>query len=304
MTNAPTEANMRLVSQYCDPITENPYTSDDVCSWDSWRSENASGKLAVHDLGFPIFLRASQIAQIDEYTQGDPYGVNGDAGEPTAFHQHRINWTIKLIGKAIGMDAHSPRILDVACGEGHITAEIRKAFPTAVISALDCSLTAIERATNAYNGIDFIVADAYLPPYAAAEFDIVVLNNIWEHVPDPMRLLAAVTRVLKRDGTVIISTPSRYRLGNLIRVLTGRPVKLISKHHVTEYTVGQMLEQLRFGGYCAEVVDTPVTLPTSTLSSLLVRKTIAPLVRAYGRLVGSHHSLDWTVFYLARRQFH
>ena len=167
---------------------------------------------------------------------------------------------------------------------------------------MDCSLTAIARATTTYPGIDFVVADAYAPPYAAAQFDIVVLNNIWEHVPDPMRLLTAADRVLKPGGTIIISTPSRYRLGNLLRAIMGRPVTLISKHHVTEYTGGQVLEQLRFGGYEAEVMDFPVNLPASTVASFLSRKTLGPLLRLYCKCTGSHHSLEWTIFYSARRR--
>ena len=286
---------------YFDQIRERFYTAEDACGFEDWADEATQFRFARHPLGFSVFLRPSNIAGLDEYTSGDPYGVIGNESDLTPFHQRRLNCTIQLIERAIGPTAHKPRILDIACGAGHITAEISKRWPSADISAIDCSLTAIAQASRMYTGIDFAVADAFAPPYASAEFDVVVLNNIWEHVTDPLRLLEAAGRVLKPDGTVIISTPSRYRLSNIVRVLTGRPVKLISKHHVTEYSVGQVIEQLRYCGYETTVLNHPAKLPTSTLSSYLVQRMVTPLVRLYLSLCGSHHSIEWTVFYSARK---
>jgi len=38
--------------------------------------------------------------------------------------------------------------------------------------------------------IDFAVGDAYESPYAKGFFDVVVCNNLWDHVPDPLFLLS------------------------------------------------------------------------------------------------------------------
>ena len=110
-------------------------------------------------------------------------------------------------------------------------------------------MTAIEHANSTYNNIDFVVADAYQPPFEDKYFDIIVCNNIWEHVPDPLRLLSSIGRILKPNGQLVISTPSRYRIGNITRVCLGKEVTFMSKHHITEYTVGQIKEQLKFGGF-------------------------------------------------------
>ncbi len=163
-------------------------------------------------------------------------------------------------------------------------------------------MSAIAAAKTAYESIDFVVADAYRPPYRPGYFDIVVCNNIWEHVPDPLRLLQSVERVLSPDGLLIISTPSRYRLGNIARVLTGRPVQLLSPLHVTEYTVGQVIEQLRFGGFDAKVFNEPWHAPASGVAQLTLHKVLRPLASGYLKMVHSHHSLEWTVFFIAQRR--
>jgi 2-polyprenyl-3-methyl-5-hydroxy-6-metoxy-1,4-benzoquinol methylase len=290
-------------NEYYDAEGGIALTSDQGCPLEEWRSGTTSAKFALHESGFPVFLRPSEIKNRDEYGEDDPYDVLDGSGEMTSFHQCRLTGTIHLLQEATRHARTRPRILDLGCGLGHITAEIQRRFPSAEVSGLDASISAIAAAKKAYEGIDFVVADAYCPPYLPGYFDIVVCNNIWEHVPDPLRLLEAVKRVLSLEGVVIISTPSRYRLGNIARVLLGKPVKLISPHHVTEYTVGQVIEQLRYGGFDARVFNEPWRAANSSgVLKLAVRKVVRPLVQGYLGMIGSHHSLEWTVFYIAQRR--
>ena len=126
-------------------------------------------------------------------------------------------------------------------------------------------------------------------------------NNLWEHVPDPLRLLESVKRILKPAGYVIISTPSRYRFRNMVRVSLGLPVVFMSKLHVTEYTVGQVLEQLRFSRMKAMVFDEPLQGPAGGVFRFIAFKLAVPMIRMMLRIVGSHHSPEETVFYLAQK---
>jgi SAM-dependent methyltransferase len=201
-------------------------------------------------------------------------------------------------------DIGKVRILDIACGEGHITARIAEAFPQAALSGLDYSLSAIERAVELYdrNNIDFIVANAYIPPYEPEYFDIIVCNNIWEHVQDPLLLLQGIMPVMARGGYLLISTPSRYRLYNLLRVLIGKPVQFMSKLHVTEYSVGQVIEQLHYCGMdIVSIKSKPIPVELQSLRSVLINRIVYPVLRNYLKLTHSHHSLESTVFYLAQK---
>jgi 2-polyprenyl-3-methyl-5-hydroxy-6-metoxy-1,4-benzoquinol methylase len=267
---------------------------NDGCPLDTWTTQYSTASFALHPKGFPVFLPPDDIEMCDEYSEADPYAVDLTASE---FHQRRAACTLELIRTASDSFHQNPRILDLGCGRGRITAQILKEFPHAEVSALDYSISAIEYATDHFSGIDFAVGNAYAPPYSARYFDIVVCNNLWEHVPDPLRMLHEVHQILRDLGHLILSTPSRYRLPNLVRVLRGKPVVLASDHHVTEYTVGQVIEQLRYGGFD---VSRAYSKPMSRLGFKATASRA--LISRYLSLMNSHHNLEDTVFYLAQKR--
>lgn len=294
---SPTE----FAKKYHDMERRQPLTIEDGCPLDQWLSGSKDARFAVHPGGFPVFLKPAEIARSDEYRDGDPYSATEGLEKWPAFQQRRLQMTVKLLEEALERVADSPCLLDVACGEGVITREIKKRFGAADVYGIDYSLSAIERAARLSGEIEYAVGDAYRLPYTPEFFNVAILNNIWEHVPDPLRLLEGIKRVLKPGGYVIISTPSRYRFRNMVRVCFGLPVVFMSKLHVTEYTVGQVLEQLRFAGMEAKIVDEPLRGPAGGALRFIAFKLVVPVMRLILRLVGSHHSPEETVFYLARK---
>lgn len=288
------------MSKYYSWVSKTPLCEAQGASFDEWMDNpDHPSSFAVHPDGFLVFLRPAEIRTLDEYCEGDPYTVAGNLNKP--FHKQRVDLTIDLLAQGMGKDFRGLRILDVACGEGHITAAIHLAFPAAEILAFDGSLSAIRSAHHAYEGITFAVANAYDQPYAPDYFDCVVCNNIWEHVPDPLRLLDRITRSLKPSGYLIISTPSRYRMNNLFRVFVGKSIGLISPHHVTEYSVGQVLEQLRYAGFEVERVTGKRQWSEKLTFRLIIEVGMGCLLAGLLRLIGSHHNLATTMFYLAKK---
>lgn len=71
-----------------------------------------------------------------------------------------------------------------------------------------------------YVGIDIdrrgsdpdIVSTSLSVPLADASFDTVLCFEVLEHVPDPFRVFAEIVRVLRPDGTLILTTPQSWRL--------------------------------------------------------------------------------------------
>jgi SAM-dependent methyltransferase len=142
-----------------------------------------------------------------------------------------------------------------------------------------------------------------MPPYPQHYFDVVVCNNIWEHVPDPIRLLDAVTNILRPEGHLLISTPSRFRLDNLMNLVRGRRIKFMAPSHVTEYTVGQLAEQLNFRGYEVVKLAAPRATHGRTLKSFLrttILRRLAAMALGVARVPAV--SLESTVFCLARKR--
>jgi 2-polyprenyl-3-methyl-5-hydroxy-6-metoxy-1,4-benzoquinol methylase len=287
-------------NKYYDWSRQRSLERKDGCKYEDWPDKSDDFPFAIHPKGFLVFLSPSDIEGFDEYSEGDPYTVRNNLH--SEFHKRRFDSTIHLL-KLAANDTSNPKILDVGCGEGHITAEIYRNFPGAEISGLDYSMSAISYAADSFPGIDFILANAYIPPYSENYFDVLVCNNLWEHVPDPLRLLKAIRKIIKPGGYIIISTPSRYRFENIVNVMKGKPVAFMSKSHVTEYSVGQVIEQLRFEKFeVEEIYSKPIKHDDmKTIKKILLYKIVMPLLRMYLRRVNLHHSIESTVFFLARK---
>ena len=270
------------------------------CSLEEWQNNPKNAYFALHPKKFPIFLPHDEIISRDEYLEGDPYHVAENVDG--LFNRNRIDSTLELIKEALGVIERVPgkslKILDLGCGEGHITNRIDSHFSSENVSlfGLDLSLSAIEVGADLFPNLEFAVGDVYKVPFAPGFFDIAICNNLWEHVPDPLRLLERITHLLKSTGVFILSTPSRYRLGNLIKVILGKQVDFISSHHITEYTVGQVVEQLRFGGY-----ETKRIIGKHVPSSNWKFRGAHFLFSAWCSLVRSSHSLEPTIFVMARK---
>jgi 2-polyprenyl-3-methyl-5-hydroxy-6-metoxy-1,4-benzoquinol methylase len=290
------------LARYYNWTDKRELTDADGCPLNVWVEKYGQCKYAIHPNGFRIFVAPAEIDTFDEYADGDPYRV--EAGLDSPFQQRRFKITLGILQQHIQPDA-KVRILDIGCGEGHITAKIAETFPNAEVCGLDYSISAVAKAVERYGnkGIDFIAANALDLPYFPNQFDFVVCNNIWEHVPDPLTLLSGLMRVTTDSSFLLISTPSRYRLSNLLRVLRGKEVIFMSHLHVTEYTVGQVREQLQFGGMDVVAIHSePIAQQKVTAKTILLYNIIYPVVQATLKLLKSHHSLDSTVFYLAQKR--
>ncbi len=281
--------------KYYDYTNDRPLDLEaDGCPLAEWHLRYGQARFAKHPRGFRVFLPPAGLERADEYAEADPYRVEQSLENP--FHKRRLELTIALVQQAVAPLQRAPRILDLGCGLGFITEAVRRAVPGGEFTGLDHSVTAIQYAHEHWSDIDFAVADARDAPYAREYFDVVICNNLWEHLPDPLRLLERVYQILKPAGHVVLSTPSRYHFDNLMRALWGKPLVFLSSHHVTEYTVGQVIEQLAYGGFRVEtILSRPI--PTGRWTRRLLRK----LIGMWLRLVGSHHRLENSAFYLARK---
>ena len=277
-------------SKYYDYINNRPINIEsDSCDLAEWNRLYGDYRFARHPKGFSVFLPPEMLVASDEYSESDPYTVEENID--SEFHTRRIELTVDLLRKVVSSIQDTPQILDLGCGQGHITERIRQALKGAEITGLDYSVSAIEYAYEHFPQIDFAVGDAYDSPYSSKFFDVVVCNNLWEHVPDPLFLLSRIKRTIKPGGHLIVSTPSRYRTGNLVRIIRGKPVNFMSRHHVTEYTVGQVKEQLAFGGFdVRRVLSRPIS--AGSMKANVAKWVFSKLIS----LVGSHHQLEATVF--------
>lgn len=90
------------------------------------------------------------------------------------------------------------RLLDIACGPGHGTAEGAKRGARA--TGLDFSATMLALARSRHPSLEFVEGDAEKLPFPDASFDAVTMNYGLLHLDRPDTALAEAARVLAPGG--------------------------------------------------------------------------------------------------------
>jgi 2-polyprenyl-3-methyl-5-hydroxy-6-metoxy-1,4-benzoquinol methylase len=106
------------------------------------------------------------------------------------------------------------KVLDIACGSGYGSEILAKAGAAKVV-AVDVDEAALKEAENSYGSqtIEFKLGDAENIKEADEIFDIIVSFETIEHLKNPEKYLAELSRVLKKEGIAFISTPNREVFG-------------------------------------------------------------------------------------------
>ena len=109
------------------------------------------------------------------------------------------------------------RILDLGCGPGISTFVLAEALgDTASIQGIDIADAMISKARQHHDrsyahlqNIQFAVEDAMSLPYPDHSFDLAVGHSFLYLVPDPLRVLKEVHRVLTPNGMAVFMEPRR-----------------------------------------------------------------------------------------------
>ncbi len=119
-----------------------------------------------------------------------------------------LSW-LKICLRRAAPRAHG-RLLDVGCGDKAFEA----LFTPFVESYTGVEHQAVFESTQASQRTakPDVLYDGKRLPFDAASFDTVLSTSVLEHTPDPAALIAEMARVLKPDGTVILTTPFAFRL--------------------------------------------------------------------------------------------
>ncbi len=98
------------------------------------------------------------------------------------------------------------RILDVGCGSGEITARLAALYPTATVVGVDLLAGSVAHAARVHAAlaprVRFEEGDAFALTHPDASFDLAVCRHLTQAVPEPERVLAEMTRVVRPGGVV------------------------------------------------------------------------------------------------------
>jgi 2-polyprenyl-3-methyl-5-hydroxy-6-metoxy-1,4-benzoquinol methylase len=181
------------------------------------------------------------------------------AAYPELYRRHWW-WRVReeiLLQKIRRMLAHvsRPRILDVGCGAALFFDVLE---PFGHVEGIESDRSAVERSGRWRSRI--IVGeldDSYEPD---APFDLILMLDVLEHVPDPGRLLQRAGEILTPGGCILVTAPAFNCLWTTHDDMN---------HHVTRYTARGMRRTIRRAGLAP--VETRYMFQSLVVPKLLVR---------------------------------
>ncbi len=136
-------------------------------------------------------------------------------------------------GQGVGFQ---PRILEIGCGAGILCLELARRAEWVV--GIDISHVVLDFANRVkdevqYKNISFQHGDAENLAFGDKCFDLVICSEVLEHLLSPQKALREMRRVLKKDGTLILTTPCAVSLSDIFMDL----FRLVNPHVESEKDV-------------------------------------------------------------------
>lgn len=125
--------------------------------------------------------------------------------------QRKALTMLAVLEDALGADGlASARVLNVGCSTGLIDEIL--AARVATVTGIDIDGAAIELAIQrrTRGNIEFRLGDAMALDFPSAAFDVVICSQVYEHVPDPERMMAEIERVLVPEGACYFAATNRF----------------------------------------------------------------------------------------------
>ena len=136
-----------------------------------------------------------------------------------------------------------PVILDAGCGDG-VNLILLNNFKGADVYGMDYNPLRTTRAKTQLQDLSIFRGDLLVLPFKEQTFDVILLNQVLEHISDDGIVLQELNKVIKRDGLLIVGVPNEgCFLGRLRNNIIQRSI-LRTTDHVHFYTEQQMITLL------------------------------------------------------------
>jgi len=119
-------------------------------------------------------------------------------------------------------DLFGKTLLDAGCGTGWFSKTA--ADRGALVTSMDLGNNLLNKVREKCQ-TNTVVGSILEIPFPANHFDFVISSEVIEHTPDPVKAIMEMHRVLKPDGTMVVTTPNRLWYFSLViaNILKLRP---------------------------------------------------------------------------------
>ena len=153
--------------------------------------------------------------------------------------------------------------LDVGCGEGNALAYF--ASKSFIVTGLDYSLAGVQSKNPKY--IDsLIVGDIYTSLekqiFLQKKYDVIMLQNVLEHVLDPIDLMLNLKKLITPNGLICISVPNDFSITQMAAISYGHIQSAFwvsPPDHLNYFNNESLLEVASVTGY--DILDMIANFP-------------------------------------------
>jgi SAM-dependent methyltransferase len=144
----------------------------------------------------------------------EKYHSDGIDNPVANFMQKERCWVLRNLLKS-----KNGNILVVGCGSWQ---EMSIINDKSKATGIDISRVAIEKVKKQFPQFSLRVADATNLPFKDKEFDCVICSEVIEHIENRGKALSEINRVLKKNGTFIVTTPNWWNWYGLARFIAEK----------------------------------------------------------------------------------
>lgn len=191
-----------------------------------------------------------------------------NSGEYHLTHSARLARTADLLVEAVEAAGENCRILELGTS-GFLPVLLKSLFPSVTIDVTELSEAFESIEIKRQKVVDVAGQTAEVTSYALDlehenipvvkdTYDIVICCEVLEHMEiDPMFMLSEVNRVLKTDGTLLLTTPNVLSSRAFTRIMQGYPPYFFMQYHKSreyhrhnyEYSAKVLWNTLKCAGF-------------------------------------------------------
>lgn len=132
------------------------------------------------------------------------------------------SWPKNRFEALIFFSGTGKRVLDVGCGSGKVLYNLRKRFDE--LYGIELAKARVSNVKRTLQGLNAVITEDNIEvgvEYDDEYFDVIVCSDVVEHLVDIFSGFKEMSRILKKEGKLIVNTPNVAELRRRMRFLLG-----------------------------------------------------------------------------------
>ncbi|MBO0803958.1 MAG: methyltransferase domain-containing protein [Nocardiopsaceae bacterium] len=222
----------------------------------------------------PVRLVTGPAGLVPETAHGTQrlHAFYADPGTVFSSGEERARRQVRMLAAALAARPGPQVVVDVGCGDGAATHQVRLLDPRNTVIGVDWSATALARARARGLAVVQGGTDGAGLPLADSCADVIIMSELIEHLVDTDAAADEARRVLRPDGILLLSTPNLAAWFNRgliclglqpafsevsLRGVYGRPGSQVAGH-LRLFTRRALVEFLAARGFtCERIAGAP-----------------------------------------------